>query len=187
MANNYCSNCGEPLKEFALVCSQCGMPVKNEKAQENAENTEKSEKSESQTYSEDTSKAEQAEQVYDKDIPKNTMKKEKNTFFALILSFIIPGLGQVYNGNFWKGVGFMIAVPLGTLFLIVPGVAIWIWGMYDAYTDADKINNNELPYKEPTVWEIIIFLLLPILFWVALAFIAIAFFMLIAIPVAIIA
>lgn len=175
MAANYCSNCGEPLKEYAIVCSNCGKPVpgRSETHTENGSETHGEEKV-------------HAEQVYDNDIPRSapSPKQEKSTFFAIILSFFIPGLGQVYNGRFWKGVGFMIAVPLGTLLLILPGLAIWIWGMYDAYTESEKINKGELPYKEPTVWEIIGFLLLPILIGLALALLLVLFFMIIAIPLA---
>ncbi len=173
MAANYCSNCGEPLKEYAIVCSNCGKPVPGRSGVHGTE-------SESETRTEEKV---HAEQVY-RDTPKNTSNQSKNTFFALILSFFIPGLGQVYNGRFWKGVGFMIAVPLGTLLLILPGLAIWIWGMYDAYSESEKINKGELPYKEPTVWEIIGFLLLPILIGLAIAFILVLFFMVIAIPLA---
>ena len=176
MAANYCSNCGEPLKEYAIVCSNCGKPVPGRSGVHGTE-------SESETHNEEKV---HAERVYTQDTPKNTANQSKNTFFAIILSFFIPGLGQVYNGRFWKGVGFMIAVPLGTLLLILPGLIIWVWGMYDAYTEAEKINNGELPYKEPTVWEIIGFLLLPILIGLAIAFIFVLFFMIIAIPLALI-
>lgn len=169
MTQNNCSNCGEPLKEHAIVCSNCGAPVKEH--QENKEQPSAQEKA-------------QAEQVYE--TPKAAPKKEKSTFLALILSFFIPGLGQVYNGNFWKGVLFMFAVPIGAIFLIIPGIAIWIYGMYDAYTDAEKINKGEKPYKEPTVWEIIGFLLLPFIVFIVLAILALLLFMIIAIPFAII-
>lgn len=177
MAANYCSNCGEPLKEYAIVCSNCGKPVPG---QSEVHGTESENERKSETRAEEKV---HAEQVYSENIPRNT-NQTKNTFFALILSFFIPGLGQVYNGRFWKGVGFMIAVPLGTLFLLIPGILIWAWGMYDAYTESDRINKGELPYKKPTVWEIIGFLLLPILVGLLIAFIFVLFFMIIAIPLA---
>lgn len=149
MTANYCANCGQPLKEYAIVCANCGMPVRGqEKVYENAEKMH-------------TKERVPAEKVNTKGNSKTASKQEKSAFFALIFSFFIPGLGQVYNGKFWKGVGFMIGVPLGSLFLLVPGVLIWVWGMYDAYTESEKINTGELPYREATVWEIIGFLLLP--------------------------
>ena len=86
---------------------------------------------------------------------------EKNAFLALIFSFFIPGLGQVYNGDLWKGIAYLVTVPLGLLFLIIPGVVVWIWGMYDAYTEAEKMNRKELPYRKPASWEVIVFLLFP--------------------------
>ncbi|MBZ3935831.1 zinc ribbon domain-containing protein [Methanimicrococcus blatticola] len=180
MAANYCSNCGEPLKEYAIVCSNCGKPIpgRSEVHETGREETRK----ESGTHSEEKV---HAEHVYTNSKQRN-VDQSKNTFFALILSFFIPGLGQVYNGRFWKGVGFMIAVPLGTLLLLIPGIIIWAWGMYDAYTESDRINKGELPYKEPTVWEIIGFLLLPILVGLLFVLLSFIFFMIIAIPLALI-
>ncbi|WNY24346.1 hypothetical protein MmiHf6_16770 [Methanimicrococcus hongohii] len=175
MAQKYCTNCGEQLKEYAIVCSSCGTPVKRQERTENTQQSDRNAEQFEETYTGETA---YAEQVFEEDIPR-TAPKEKNTFFAIILSFFIPGLGQVYNGNFWKGIAFMIGVPLGTLFLIIPGLAIWLWNMYDAYTDADKVNKGELPYKEPTFWEIIIFLLLPIIIWLLIAFLIIMFFFII--------
>ena len=162
MAANYCFNCGEAYKENAVVCSNCGRPAPQEsKEQENGKNE--------QTENENIN----AEQVYT-----GTKKpvQIKSTFFALLLSFFIPGLGQVYNGKFWKGIFFMIAIFAGAFF-IIPGIIIWIWGLYDAYTEAEQINNGEKPYSEATVWEIIVFLLLPFILAAAIIFIAFMLFM----------
>ncbi|MDY0267200.1 MAG: zinc-ribbon domain-containing protein [Methanimicrococcus sp.] len=169
MTQNYCSNCGEPLKEFAIVCSSCGTPIKQQETQ--TKNDQCREETE-------TSKTERinAEMIYDK----NTTGQRKSPFFALILSFFMTGLGQIYNGRFWKGIGFLIAVPLGFLFLIIPGVAIWVWCLYDAYTDAEKVNRGEMPYKEPSVWDIIFFLLVPFIIVFGLILLMVLYF--IAIP-----
>lgn len=170
MTANYCSNCGEPLKENAVVCSNCGRPVpEQERTQEKADTN--------QSYTEETVKA---EKVYE--APRSEPVKTKSAFFALILSFFIPGLGQVYNGHFWRGVFFMFAVPIGTLFLIIPGIVIWAWGLYDAYTESEAVNRGEKPFIEPTVWQIIGFLLMPILLVLAFAFL----FTFIMVPLAVI-
>jgi len=60
---------------------------------------------------------------------------------ALILSFLIPGLGQFYTGQFVKGLLlFLGAVVFGYLSIIVIGIPflliIWLYSMYDAYTAA---------------------------------------------------
>jgi len=57
---------------------------------------------------------------------------------AVVLSFLLLGLGQIYNQQFGKGARFVIAyviswalsfVVIGWFFLIV----VWIWLMVDAY------------------------------------------------------
>ncbi|WNY27395.1 zinc ribbon domain-containing protein [Methanolapillus ohkumae] len=99
---------------------------------------------------------------------------EKIPFLSLILSFFWPGLGQVYNGQFWRGMAFAIAVPIGYCFLIFPGLAIQIYGLYDAYTQAEKMNKGEIPFAEAKLWEVLVFILFPIL---VAAIVVLAFFM----------
>ena len=71
----------------------------------------------------------------------------KNEGFAAVLSFFITGAGQIYNGQLMKGVllfvfqlfnWFLCAIGIGVIFLIV----VWIYGIWDAYGTAKKINTN---------------------------------------------
>ena len=60
---------------------------------------------------------------------------------ALILSFFIPGLGQLYTGQLIKAVLlFILAVIFAFLSPFLIGIpfylAVWIYSMYDAYTSA---------------------------------------------------
>jgi tetratricopeptide (TPR) repeat protein len=71
----------------------------------------------------------------------------KNPGIAALCSFVIPGLGQVYNGEVGKAVAVLIGTLVGALFFIVPGAAIWVFGMYDAYRTAGKMNRGEVPYR----------------------------------------
>ncbi len=84
-----------------------------------------------------------------------------SAILAVILSFFIPGLGQLYTGQFLKAVGFVIAsiglahlssyiyMPLFTtgtlpslsnniipLIAFIGYFALWIYSMYDAYCAA---------------------------------------------------
>jgi len=91
--------------------------------------------------------------------------KIKNPLLALILSGCVLGLGQFYNGNLIKGfcfpvagysaVGVFIAMyssglmpnVLSFVFMVdlVFFVAVsvpWIWGVYDAYDSAKRINEG---------------------------------------------
>ena len=69
----------------------------------------------------------------------------KNPGLAAILSFFYMGLGQIYNGQIAKGVFFIILYSISALLIIVlVGLVttpiLWIYGIYDAYKSAEKIN-----------------------------------------------
>ena len=73
------------------------------------------------------------------------VKTEKSPALAVLLSFLLPGLGQIYNDEAQKGVYFIIAVVVSSLaIIIVIGLlttpVIWIWSMVDAYKVADRKN-----------------------------------------------
>lgn len=73
-----------------------------------------------------------------------TQAQKKNPILALILS-IICGVGQMYNGQILKGVIMLVgciilaSTPIGLIAWI-----LWLYGLYDAYTTAVKINNGEV-------------------------------------------
>ncbi|WP_301676064.1 hypothetical protein [Methanoculleus methanifontis] len=63
-------------------------------------------------------------------------EKKKNPAIAAGLSLLFNGLGQAYNGQFARGVLVLLGSLLSLFLMIVPGVAIWAWGGYDAYRTA---------------------------------------------------
>lgn len=63
----------------------------------------------------------------------NKKYQERSPVTAVLLG-LFPGLGQVYNGQLAKGL-----IIFFTSWLVVP----WIYGMYDAYATACRINNRE--------------------------------------------
>ena len=84
-----------------------------------------------------------------------TSTKKKNPMVAMTASFIFPGLGQIYNGETRKGIGYII---MGVIFvsiwiflihnrhivgpIMVSSVSIvilWISNVYDAYTTTKEI------------------------------------------------
>jgi TM2 domain-containing membrane protein YozV len=69
----------------------------------------------------------------------------KNPGLSLLVSFFIPGVGSMMNGDVGKGIGILIGYIVSailTLFIIgIFGLlGFWIWGMVDAYTGAKKWN-----------------------------------------------
>ena len=95
-------------------------------------------------------------------------EKKKNPAIAAGLSLLFNGLGQAYNGQFARGVLVLLGSLLGLFVMIVPGVAIWVWGVYDAYRTAKGMNEGLVPYRETSpfviigfvaVWAVTIFVL----------------------------
>jgi len=71
----------------------------------------------------------------------------KNPALAAILSFLISGLGQIYNGEIGKGIVIIIVQVINAFLTVliigfVTGFAVWIWSIYDAYKTAEKINQE---------------------------------------------
>jgi hypothetical protein len=102
---------------------------------------------------------------------------------AACLSFLFPGWGQWYNGKTWDGLKFCLGTlvvyilaiitvaggfrPLPQVLGIVLGIvtlAIWIYGIYDAYRTAQRINSGEEPFsgKSRLFWLPIVLVILVI-------------------------
>ncbi|ABN58021.1 MULTISPECIES: hypothetical protein [Methanoculleus] len=84
-------------------------------------------------------------------------EKKKNPAIAAGLSLLFNGLGQAYNGQFARGVLVLLGSLLGLFVMIVPGVAIWAWGVYDAYRTAKGMNEGLLPYRETSALAVVAF------------------------------
>lgn len=82
--------------------------------------------------------------------PENKVpNSQKSAGLAALLSFLIIGVGQMYNGQVGKGVLLLIgAIISGLLFSVIIGfftwIIIWIYAIFDAYTTANKINIGEI-------------------------------------------
>jgi TM2 domain-containing membrane protein YozV len=66
-----------------------------------------------------------------------------------LLSFFIPGLGQMIKGQFLGGIAIFVAMAFSiALWAFVIGIPItgvlWIWQLYDAYTAPDSATQAEL-------------------------------------------
>lgn len=123
MAENFCSNCGEPLLQDDKFCSSCG---------------------ESTVRTETLAPTAPAPPFYD------SRPDYKDPFTAALGSLIIVGVGQFYVGKWWRGLGF-IALAIFFAWLTLPSglgaIAVWIISPLDAYDQA-KRHNLKFGYSE---------------------------------------
>jgi TM2 domain-containing membrane protein YozV len=73
------------------------------------------------------------------------MIKPKNPGAAAVLSFLVPGVGQLLNGDIWLGIGMMILTVLAwfSLFIVIGFIllpAVYIWSIVEAYNTAKRWN-----------------------------------------------
>lgn len=62
----------------------------------------------------------------------------KSPGIALLLSLLICGVGQMYNGQVGKGILMLVGFVL--LWAVLLGWVVWIWSMVDAYSTAKEMN-----------------------------------------------
>jgi len=65
----------------------------------------------------------------------------RNPLVAAVLSLVLPGIGQVYNGQTGKGVLIFLS-----FWLILP----WLYGILDAYRTAVRVNRSEIRVNPST-------------------------------------
>ncbi|MCW1923229.1 GYF domain-containing protein [Luteolibacter arcticus] len=72
----------------------------------------------------------------------NSAQPPKNPGVAAVLSFFVPGLGQIYNGQI--GIGLVLCILTFALyFTIILGLVLHLHLVYDAYQTATKINTGK--------------------------------------------
>lgn len=72
----------------------------------------------------------------------------KNAGVAAVLSFLIPGLGQIYNGQILKGL-IIVVIQLINIALMnvligfITYPIVLVYAVYDAYRKAESINRRQ--------------------------------------------
>ena len=66
----------------------------------------------------------------------------------------------MYDGETARGVAIFTGTLVGFFIFIIPGLIVWIFGMYDAYSMAKKMNTREIPFKPTKTAHLIIFFIL---------------------------
>jgi uncharacterized membrane protein YidH (DUF202 family) len=155
---NFCPTCGKPLQfENAEICPSCGVRIQ----------------------------------------PPPIPAEIRSPFLAAVLSFVFVGWGQWYNGKTLEGLKFLGAFigsyllmavfsvmasdqPLSAIFLIFFSVAVlivWVYGMYDAYQTANKINEGQETFtgKSGLFWLPVAFLVFVLIIIIAAVIAAFVF------------
>lgn len=67
---------------------------------------------------------------------------------AAVLSFLVTGLGQIYNGEIGKGI-LLVVIQVINFFLcfvligLITSPLVWIYGIYDAHQTATESGRRE--------------------------------------------
>ncbi|MFA5332320.1 MAG: hypothetical protein WC342_08075 [Methanoregula sp.] len=146
----YCPQCGHALaNETAKFCDECGANIGSA-----------------------SSTGQPAPSVLTpQSQPAPVAGEEKSPIIAAICSLVLPGLGQVYDGKTERGFAIFFGTIIGLFIFILPGVIVWLFGIYDAYTIAQQMNNKEIPFVPTNTAHLIIFII------IAIAAAAIVFFL----------
>lgn len=117
----FCSNCGAQSADTAKFCEKCGTAL--------AEPVPAAPTVDTRVRGIETAPPAPAASAASPQVVAG-----KNPAIALVLSLVIPGVGQFYNSDIKKG-ALMLggAILLGALTGGLGYVAFWIWSMIDAY------------------------------------------------------
>ena len=112
----FCSKCGADNAEAARFCAKCGQALAMAPPVEPAPPLVTTVRGSSTPAAAHTSPT------------------GKTPWVAVLLSFFISGLGQLYNNDWKKGAVMFVGAVLGVAFTGgIATLAIWIWGMVDGY------------------------------------------------------
>jgi TM2 domain-containing membrane protein YozV len=105
--------------------------------------------------------------------PAPVREEQKSALIAGVCSTVLPGLGQVYNGETAKGFTLFIltgaGLTLGLVLSAIPGLVasitgpiIWLYAIYNAHSTAGKMNRGEIPFREMRMLHAILFVVFAI-------------------------
>ena len=103
--------------------------------------------------------------------------EDKNPIISAVLSFFFPGAGQAYNGQIGKGIGVFICFIIGYMIFVIPGLIVFIYGVYDAYSSAQKMNKGEIPYIASSTGAVIGFIVVELILMALFFFFILALIM----------
>lgn len=123
----FCPRCGKLVQEDALYCPNCGA-----------------------TLTQQPQPTQSPIPTYAQPRP---LRGPKNEWLAVVLSFLISGLGQMYVGRIKRGltilfrgivISLLLPEDLPEGLILLPLIIYDMWNTYDAYSLAKKYNQERL-------------------------------------------
>jgi len=143
----FCPSCGSNVDSDKRFCENCGAPLATVPA-----NTPPPPPPPQAAY---------VPPVQQAPVPQ-TPAQQKSVGLAAVASFFIPGLGQTYNGSFGKGLLLLFGTIIGSMIFTIPGIIVWLYGMYDAYTTASRMNEGKIAFVPHSTMSLIGFVAIAI-------------------------
>jgi len=103
-----CPYCAEPIRYGARKCRHCG------------------------EYLDDDLRRQQRRAAYDNPLAAGA---KPNAGIAAVLSLFFPGAGQIYREKIGVGIAWFVAVTIGYIMLVIPGLILHGFCIYDAATN----------------------------------------------------
>jgi TM2 domain-containing membrane protein YozV len=138
----FCYKCGEKIFEEAEICPKCGVRQKHPPGYEP--------KAGQQPATQGAQPGTPNPAPGTQNTQPQTYEEKKSPGLAAILSFFWCGLGHIYCGDLAFGIMLACLYPIVafvcsiTLICIPLIVLMWFWGIYDAYSLAQRINRGEV-------------------------------------------
>ena len=137
--SKFCTNCGTEVDLDTVFCPQCGFKFAQE---------EKPQTKFCQSCGKKINFNAEICPHCGVRVANVTRYEEKNVLLSAILSFLFPGLGNLYLGLNKKGVSFIIAYIVSAILIIlligiVLVIIVWIWALIDTIKSTEAINKGE--------------------------------------------
>jgi len=145
----FCPKCGKEVPDGSKFCPYCGTSLEGKPDKSQTQNVLTEEERKKRAYKEELLRTEARRAV---------RVGIKSPSIAAVLSFLFPGLGQIYNKQIGKGI---LLIILGGILIILMFIGIdfifysfiyliiWIIGMVDAYKTAENTNNANDAFLRP--------------------------------------